>query len=343
MDFEQYEKCLSILNDIHPDKGTSSIRQHALSAAGESGHMLDIIVPAYNVEEFIDECIRSILKQKTGYTYRMIIIDDGSKDSTGSLIDKYQDQENVLIIHQRNGGLSAARNAGLDRSDAKYVMFVDSDDCLPANAVEKLLAAAERENADIAAGSYYNFKKYKWIRNKYLQKEGIVTNVQELKGHAWAKVISRSLFEKVQFPEKYWYEDSIMHQIIYPCAARKTGISDIVYQRRNNLNSITHQSAGNPKSLDSLWVTLRLMEDRQLLGMACTDEYYDYLLRQTVLTNTRLNLLEPEIQKCAFLIMSYRINEMIPEHHTGREELKALESAIRDADFDSFCSYLSEQ
>ena len=342
MEFEQYEETLNVLNSVYPDKGTTSIRPQKLKMCKDPERMLDIIVPAYNVEHYVDECIHSILKQKTQYTYRIIIIDDGSKDSTGSQIDKYQDIESVLIIHQSNMGQAAARNVGLNMSDAKYIMFVDSDDVLPVFAVEKLITAAELENADIAAGSYYNFRKFKWLKKEYCQKKGIVSDL-DLNGQPWAKVMTRKLLECVQFPEKYLYEDSVLHQIVYPNAVKKVGIRDIVYQRRNNLNSITHINIGNPRNLDSLWVTLRLMEDRKLLGMHGTDMYYEYLLGQTVLTHKRLSKLEPEIQECAFHVMCYQINEKFPEYKTQKKGLIQYEESIRNADFENFCTIISAQ
>lgn len=340
MDHKQYQDRVKFLQSVHPDTGGSAIRNKRLQTEDDK-LMLDIIVPAYNVEKYIDDCISSILKQKTHYLFRTIIVDDGSSDSTGSKIDKYQGRDNVLIIHQSNGGLSAARNTGLKRSSAKYVMFADSDDSLPKFAVEKMLSKAESSGADIVAGSYCNFKVFNWIRKEYRQKEGQINNVRDLKGHAWAKVIRRNLFDKVQFPEKYWFEDSIMHQIIYPNAATIVGIKDLVYNRRINVNSITHSSAGNVRSLDSLWVTVRLMEDRDKLNMQCTDEYYEYLLDQVVLTQKRLSKLDAELQENAFYVMSYQINERFPKFSTSIKSKLLLEKAIKNEDFGTFVKCIS--
>lgn len=340
MDYRRYQESIMLLQSYYPDNGGSAIRKTRLPNS-KSNLMLDIIVPAYNMENYIDDCINSILKQKTQYSFRIIIIDDGSSDSTGSRIDNYQNNNNVVIIHQKNGGLSAARNMGLIRSSAKYVMFVDSDDCLPRFAVEKMLNIAVSYNADIVAGSYCNFRVFKWIRKEYRQKEGILNSARDLKGHACAKVIRRSMFSNIQFPEKYWFEDSIMNQIMYPNAKIIMGINDIVYYRRINLNSITRTSAGNVRSLDSLWVTLRLMKDREQLNMQCTDDYFEYLLDQIVLTQNRLSKLDAKIQRNAFYVMSYQINKRFSEFSTNRKSKLSLEEAIRKEDFDAFirCVY----
>lgn len=343
MDYRLYQDCLKKLEEYHPDSGSSSVREKPLPESGDQSRILDIIVPAYNVENYIKDCIDSILKQKTHYSYKVIIVDDGSTDYTGAVVDKYRTRKEVFVIHQKNKGLSAARNAGLEQSTSKYVMFVDSDDCLPPHAVEKLLITAEKEDADLVQGSYQNFKQFRWLKKIYVQKEGLIYNDFDLKGHAWAKIFRRTLFEKVQFPEKYLFEDSLMHQIIYPYATKKWGIGDVVYERRINLNSITHTSQGNPKSIDSLWVTLRLMDDRQKLGMPVTIEYYDYILDQTILTHTRLGELNPEIQKCAFYVMCYHINNFLPGFKTERKTMTVIEKSVRSVDFDTFTTRIKEK
>ncbi len=335
----QCEEYIRILQEIHPDKGGSAVRKQRLQGNIDPAYALDIIVPAYNVEEYIDECMRSILGQETDFHFRLIVTDDGSTDGTGNAVEKYRDRENVTVIHQNNGGLSAARNAALERSTSEYVMFVDSDDTLPPDAVQKLVSAAQDGEEDIVAGSYCNFRRFRWLKKTYRQRPGVIVSDSELKGHAWAKVFRRSLFENIQFPERYWFEDSVMHQIIYPAAKRKSGIGDIVYERRINNSSITHKSAGNPGSLDSLWVTLRLMEDRKLLGMAFTLEYYGYLLRQTVLTHRRLEGLGQKVQESAFYVMCCRINENIGRSGFDPEMRSPLEEAVRKGDYKAFSAY----
>lgn len=332
----QCEEYIRILQEIYPDRGGSAVRKQRLPGNTDPAYALDIIVPAYNVEKYIDECLLSILGQETDFHYRLIVTDDGSTDGTGTAIEKYRDRENVTIVHQKNGGLSAARNAGLELSTSDYVMFVDSDDRLPPDAVRKLAAAAQAGEEDIVAGSYCNFRKFRWLKKIYRQRPGVIVRDSELKGHAWGKVFRRSLFENIQFPERYWFEDSVMHQIIYPLAKRKSGTGDIVYERRINKNSITQSGAGNPKSLDSLWVTLRLMEDRKLLGMAFTQEYYEYLLNQTVLTHQRLAGLGNEVREKAFYVMCCRIDESIRKAGFDRKSGSPVEEAVRKGDFEAF-------
>lgn len=324
---------VSFLSAVYSDKGHSCIAK-----SDKDKHICrkaDIIIPAYNVEKYITQCVNSALKQRTKYPYRIIIIDDGSTDSTPQLVDRYKDFTNVLIIHQKNKGLSGARNAGLAESDAEYLIFLDSDDCLPCNALEKSVDEAERTKADIVCGSYYNFLGTKLIHKTHRQKEGIIS-INAMRGHAWVKLYKRALFDGIYFPEGYWYEDSVIHQIIAPRANKIWGISDILYQRRNNPQSITHISRGNVKSMDSLWVTLRLYADREKLGMAITQEYYDYILSQVVLTNHRIQLLGNEVQANTFAVFSKLFQADMQNFATKDHKFEKIQTALRSGDYELF-------
>lgn len=336
MNHDAYAQRIQFLQRYRPDMGTSCIRKEPLFLKENRTFVVDIIVPAYNVQAYIDRCIQSVLKQKTSYPFRVIVIDDGSQDQTWKRLERYQGIENLLLIHQENQGLSGARNTGLLYTEAEYVMFVDSDDCLPFYAVEKLVSQCVKNDSDIVAGSYCNFRTFRWARRTYRQTEGDLFSELELTGHCWGKVYRRALFERIKFPERYCFEDSVMHQIVFPMAKKRLGISDIVYHRRVNSSSITQTSAGHPKSLDSLWVTLQLMKDREQLGLDLTQAYYEYLLNQIVLTHTRIKQLGKEVQEAAFLVMAQNIEEQFRDVYIRTEFRTPIEKAMQDLDFEQF-------
>lgn len=336
----RYNTCIEFLQGQHTDRGTSCLRKQPLPAADEK-IMVDIIIPAYNVEKYIDNCVKSVVRQKTGYPFRMIIVDDGSHDRTGEYIDKYKDTENIVVLHQKNSGVSAARNAGLLQTCSKYVMFLDADDCLAEGAIERLVTRCEIERASIIAGSYCNFKVSRFLHRSYYQKEGQINSELEMSGHAWGKVYRRELFERVQFPENYWFEDSVMQQIVFPQAEKMNGIRDVVYLRRINPGSITQTAAGNLKSLDSLWVTLRLMKDREQLGIARDDVYYRYLLRQTKLNHVRLRGMSEEIREAAFIVIAIRLQELFPGGVAENKEEREIARAVNNLDYEHFAALLA--
>ena len=119
--------------------------------------LISVIVPVYNVERYLRRCVDSILHQ----TYRnleVLLVDDGSTDASGAICDEYAAQEErVTAVHQKNGGLSAARNAGLERAQGTYLCFVDSDDFLNSRMLETLCRDLQEQDADVAVVGFRMF------------------------------------------------------------------------------------------------------------------------------------------------------------------------------------------
>lgn len=116
---------------------------------------ISIVVPVYNVEKYLNQCVDSILDQ-TFTDFELILVDDGSKDSSSQICDEYADKdERVLVVHQTNGGQVKARKAGLNLATGEYIQFVDSDDWLELNALETVCKSAKENNADIVTFDSY--------------------------------------------------------------------------------------------------------------------------------------------------------------------------------------------
>lgn len=116
---------------------------------------ISVIVPVYNVEKYLIRCVDSIL----GQTYKnleIILVNDGSTDESGKMCDRYaKENENIKVVHRKNGGLAAARNSGLDIATGDYIAFVDSDDWIDSDMYEWMLSLATENNADIVRCGYY--------------------------------------------------------------------------------------------------------------------------------------------------------------------------------------------
>ena len=124
--------------------------------------LISVIVPVYKVEEYLNRCVDSILSQ-TFTDFELILIDDGSPDNCGKICDEYAQKDNrVCVIHKKNGGLSSARNTGIDwafkNSNSQYITFVDSDDLITKDYLEKLNDAIK----EFKESSKYNELKEKW-------------------------------------------------------------------------------------------------------------------------------------------------------------------------------------
>lgn len=318
------------LNAYYPNKGSSAIRKQKRVIGRE--YDLCIIIPAYNVEKYIINCIESILKQETQYRFQVIVIEDGATDHTAEQLKRYKDSEKIKIIHQENKGLSGARNRGLDESSAEYIMFVDADDMLVQGAVDKMMKCAYYHNADIVEGAYAFISASGRIKYQYKQKEGFLDRWNDLYGFAWGKLYRNVLFETVNFPEGYWFEDSVCRQIIYELAECIVGIQDTVYMYQENPKGITHKSKGNLKSLDVLWITKVLFKDREKLMIHKSEAYYYYLIKLAVLIYERTRGLDEQIRKSIFISYSYFLNAEFSSY-LSREELSDIEYAIKEYDF----------
>lgn len=211
---------------------------------------ISIIVPAYNAEKHLAQCIESILAQ-TYSNLEIILVDDGSKDSTGKICDDYQKKdERIKVIHQPNAGVSKARNMGLDIATGKYVMFIDADDFYEKNACEVLYREISQKQADYVVGNYIhtNANGEKWEQplfdqtqygNFELSMKDYQKSIFVMNSVVWNKVFSREFLEKykLRFVEGALAEDAIFSIGCYAHAKRAYYINDVVYNYRQNENN----------------------------------------------------------------------------------------------------------
>lgn len=295
---------------------------------------LQIVIPAYNVEKYLESCMDSVLNQRTKYTYHVVLVDDGAKDRTPEIADKYADDPRVTVIHQKNRGLSGARNTGMAEIFGKYIMFVDSDDVLCEGAVDAFLDTAFQYDCDIVEGSaYYVFDDRQTIMHQYdcVKKLG---NPFDLHGHAWGKVYKGQIFENLCFPEGYWYEDSVLSYLIFPAVTTVYGIPQITYGYRINQSGIVKISHGKPKSIDTYWITEQLMEEHALAGLPADADFFQYMLLQIRLNQHRVADLSLEIQESVFIQTCELLDRYFPDSaYTGERNLI---NALKAKDFGRF-------
>ena len=228
---------------------------------------LSVIIPFYNTEDYAVQCIESVLSQVTDFRMEVILVDDGSPDSSGMIIDTYADRENVVVIHQKNQGLSAARNTGIVQARGEYLMFLDSDDYLADGAVQKLMTAVRQHDADMAEGAHITVTTDGKIKQTYSKTPGVYTHGANMFGYAWAKVIRRTLFQNICFPVGCWYEDGIIANLIFPAAQTTVTIADPVYYYRANPKGITASTHGNVKSIHTIYVVEDVLSTFHKLGL----------------------------------------------------------------------------
>lgn len=213
-----------------------------------------IIVPVYNVEEYIDDCLRSI-KNQTFKDYEVIVVNDGTKDNSMDIVKKYD----VEIINQENGGLSAARNTGVKKAKGDYLIFLDSDDFIEEELLEKINDSLE-DNPDIVRFQIqevyeldkdkddltdaYDYNEVEYNEEPFNTTDGVDAFSKIVKYHfienAWCYAIKRSYYikNKFEFTKGTYHEDYGLIPLVIIKADKVKSISYIGYNYRQRENSI---------------------------------------------------------------------------------------------------------
>lgn len=211
--------------------------------------LISIIVPIYNVEKYLSKCIESILEQ-TYTNFELILVNDGSPDKCGIICNEYAKKDSrIKVIHKKNGGLSSARNIGIDVAKGEYLGFVDSDDYIEPYMYEYLLKAALDNECSLSVCNInYVFEDGK-ILNKVTNASDEVLNfveaITEMNTYekfdmgAWSKLYKRDLFENLRFPEGKLSEDFYIMYKIFDRAQKIAYVSTPCYNYLQRANSIT--------------------------------------------------------------------------------------------------------
>ncbi len=224
--------------------------------------MISVVIPVYNVEKFLDRCIKSILDQ-TYSNLEIILVDDGSTDHSGEICDKYQIADNrVRVIHKKNGGLSDARNVGIDIASGEYIAFVDGDDFVHPEMYDILLSNLIRTNSDLACCEMYNYEETQENLNRDIENKCTVVVGQQIVQQlerldvvtvsACNKLYKRELFDNCRYPIGRLHEDQwVIHRILFQTRRMvKTEAKLYYYVVRNN--SITKTKITEKRIFDLL-------------------------------------------------------------------------------------------
>lgn len=211
--------------------------------------LISVVVPIYNVENYLKKCIDTILYQ-TYQNLEIILVDDGSTDSSSLIADSYQEKEQrIQVIHKKNGGLSDARNAGLKVAKGEFICFIDSDDYIENNYIQELYQTMLEQEADIAICGYQSVyedgtKKENRTEKKIMTNQEalqlLFTKAQTEEVVTWNKLYKTALFleHNIQFPVGKLHEDNFTtYQLLY--YANKIAYTDqILYNYRQRSTSI---------------------------------------------------------------------------------------------------------
>lgn len=250
--------------------------------------LISIIVPVYNVEQYLPKCLESLRNQ----TYRrleIILVDDGSSDKSGELCDRCAARDHRFsVVHQENRGVAAARNAGLAAAKGDWLGWVDSDDWIEPDMMEALLSQTMQENADIAVCGRYEEYPGRSVRRGWTKKECLNTEQalrlllenDSMQNYLWDKLWRRSLFDGIRFPEGKTFEDVAVMYRLFEKAERVVCLPGAKYhysQRQGSIvsdvslsNRINHYRAAEDRyyELRDRWPQFRPLLESQCVASA---------------------------------------------------------------------------
>lgn len=234
---------------------------------------ISVVIPVYNVEKYLSECLDSVIYQ-TYKNLQIILVDDGSTDSSGKICDEYAEKDDrITVVHQSNAGAGAAKNTGLELIDGDYFSIIDSDDYIELDMYEKMVNSLEKYNSDIAQCLFRNVfvndsfdRKYK-IKGNYPK---ILTSKNFLKEYLydwkyaifWNKLFKKSLLQNIKFPVGRKIDDEFFTYKLVCNAKKVVNIDNILYNYRMRKTSVMNENNSD-----------RLIYDR----IDCFIERYNYV------------------------------------------------------------------
>lgn len=263
--------------------------------------LISIIIPVYNVEKYIHECLESVVNQ-TYQKIEIIVVNDGSLDKSANIAQTYAEEDDrVIVYHKKNGGLSSARNFGIEKSKGEYLHFVDSDDVISPYMIENLYEACQKFNSKLSMSQYTKeftqLTKTKEISTEFIQGtlKNIVTKIRQpnyLYVSAIGKLYHYSIFNELRFPEGVIYEDGAIFLKVIDNAESIVLVSNVNYYYRTNLSSTTTSKISR-KNLDIFTtnqIKIDFVKDKhpELLGFVYSDaaKGIDFVAMNAVFENS---------------------------------------------------------
>ncbi|MBR3628728.1 MAG: glycosyltransferase [Elusimicrobia bacterium] len=242
---------------------------------------ISVIIPVYNVEKYLKECVDSVINQ-TYKNLEIILVDDGSTDDSGKMCDKYAlEDKRIQVIHKENGGLSDARNKGIQKATGEYISFIDSDDTVELDIFEYLYNILKKFNCNLSICAHtiykYNAKKifFKLKHDEKISSHDCIKKMLDNEGinvGAWAKLYKRELFNNIQYPKGHLFEDiPITYKLFIRAGNIASGhLAKYNYKKRKESITLNYSN----------YATLDLIKSTDIMGRGVVKEFPD--LKRTV-------------------------------------------------------------
>ena len=282
--------------------------------------MISVVIPTYNVEAYIETCLNSVLSQHD-VELEIIIVDDGSTDTTFDIVSRFATlHNNIIIVRQANAGPSAARNTALKYCHGEWIAMVDGDDILAPDALKKMLnVASSYDNIDIVIGKYKSFDQHPNISSKGNSTKPIFLSGRDATEimlyqnkftdsvipSSWGKLYHHSVWKNATFTEGVIYEDLHILPRIINSTARIAVINDVVYGYRRNPDSLLHTFS--PQRFDALKATAELCDyfsNDRVLYKAAQSRRFSAAFNLWLLTIVNTTDMPQQLAQCKSIVRS---------------------------------------
>lgn len=246
--------------------------------------LISVIVPIYNTEKYLVECVESI-REQTYSNIEIILVDDGSTDASIEICDEFSKKDSrVRVFHKENEGSAVAKNFGIQQSKGEYIILVDSDDIVSDKMIEVLYTHIKEKNADIAIGNYYIYDEsdknfYFYVTDKDFSVEELaIQEIMNRQAGDWRfnssafilptfKLIKKELFKEVQFSNGRRFDDEATMHRFYLLASKIIFINDNLYRYRQRSGSIMRSEFDLSWARDLVEVFSKKISDLVLAGV----------------------------------------------------------------------------
>ena len=246
--------------------------------------LVSVVVPVYNIEQYVGECLTSLVAQDY-VDIEIIVVDDGSTDRSGEICDEFAEKDTrIVVYHKENGGLSDARNYGLSKAKGAWVIFVDGDDYVRKRFVSDLYLASKDNDADIVVCGYNDVVPLNKKMSGVDATCRLLTRQENIDIVAWNKIYRKKMFRNIKYPVGEKYEDALTTYKLYSSAKTVVMISKSLYTYRTRADSIM----GSGKTIERLrareraakeaksYLTGRLREAAQVSELLAWYAYVDF-------------------------------------------------------------------
>lgn len=276
----------------------------------EYGYDLQIVVPIYNSDRYLSQCLDSIFNQSTKFRYFVVLVDDGSNDNSRNIAQKYLVNDNCILIEKENGGAASARNKGIEHIYGKYLTFIDSDDIISNKFVDIMLNQLIKKDADIVVTPLKHFSNN---MNSFPKNEKVLFSKIEssnLQGYACGYICKSLIFEHLCFPENYWFEDTLNIFTVFTKCKKAYISNKSLYFYRQNLHGSSSVAKANLQSIETIYLT-EFFASNNFLISSSKKTNTKIVLRQYVCDINRISSLQIEIQKYAFMILKHNCIQLL--------------------------------